>query len=30
MKHYKGTLAPDILDNFIDSEPNDRNRYSKL
>jgi len=28
-KHYKGILAPEKLDNFVDSEPNDRNRYSK-
>jgi len=28
-KHYKGTLVPKKLDNIVDSEPNDRNRYSK-
>lgn len=28
-KHYKGILAPEKLDNFVDFESNDRNRYSK-
>jgi len=28
-KHYKGLLALEKLDSFVDSEPNDRNRYSK-
>jgi hypothetical protein len=28
-KHYKGILTPEKLDNFVDSEPNNRNRYSK-